>query len=357
MTRAKKRTITVIIIAIAIAIFAFLTIGQTQAAANVAYADEQPTAPVVESIESTEAVVEETEATAGSETEATEEVVEETETEETEATEPETTEPAAPAPTQPAPTQPTTPKHTCNFTAKVTKAATCTETGVETYTCSCGESYTKDIATVDHEYTQKVVAATCTTDGYTVNTCSCGHSFNDAETKATGHDYMVETVAPTFEAEGYDVHTCKTCGNTFQDNWTDRLVKEEEPAPTEPAPTEPAPTEPVAPHTHNYNAKVIRATTCTEHGITEYSCDCGHTYQVEEECFGHAYVNGVCQRCGEKNPDFQAPKQEGCRNCDGSHEHEEVIVGDYTYVYCENIEEPFRSADGWVIYYPIRFYF
>jgi hypothetical protein len=27
-------------------------------------------------------------------------------------------------------------------------------------------------------------------------------------------------------------------------------------------------------------------------------------------------------------------------------------------VYCEHIEgTPFRSADGWVIYYPIRFYF
>lgn len=353
MTRAKKRTITVIIIAIAIAIFAFLTIGQTKAAANVAYADEQPTAPVVESIESTEAVVEETE---GSETEATEETVVE-ETEEPETTEPatEATEPAtepATQPTQPS-TQPTTPKHTCNFTAKVTKAATCTETGVETYTCSCGESYTKEIATVDHEYTKTVVAATCTTDGYTVNTCSCGHSFKDAETKATGHDYVVKTVAPTYEAEGYDIHTCKSCGNTFQDNWTDKLVKEEEPAPTEPAPTEP-----VAPHTHNYATKVIRATTCTENGITEYSCECGHSYQVEEEAFGHAYVNGVCQRCGEKNPDFQAPTEAECRNCDGSHEHIEVVVGDYTYVYCEHIEgTPFRSADGWVIYYPIRFYF
>lgn len=346
MAKRMRNSITVIVILAIVALCATFAISRTSAAASNAYAEE-----ITITEASVEAVVEETEeSTIATEevksesTEATEEVTEETEaTESTEATE-ETQPETKPAETQPAPTQP---KHEHNYSSKVTVEATCENEGVETFTCDCGDTYTSAIAATGHSYTKKTVDATCTENGYTVNTCACGHSFNDNETKATGHDYKVTTVAPTTEAEGYDLHTCKACGQTYQDNWTDKLVPETEPVvePTEPE------------HTCHYHGTVKKAETCTESGITVYTCECGNSYEETIDALGHVFVGESCQRCGEKDPNYVAPVVEGCRNCDGSHEHIEVVVGDYTYVYCENIEAPFRSADGWVIYYPIRFYF
>ena len=42
------------------------------------------------------------------------------------------------------------PEHTHSYTSKVTKPATCTENGVKTYTCECGDSYTETIPATGH---------------------------------------------------------------------------------------------------------------------------------------------------------------------------------------------------------------
>ena len=67
------------------------------------------------------------------------------------------------------------------YTSKVTKAATCTATGVRTYTCSvCGDSYTTTIAKTAHKYVASKVAPTLEEEGYTLHTCSvCGDSYRD----------------------------------------------------------------------------------------------------------------------------------------------------------------------------------
>ncbi len=73
--------------------------------------------------------------------------------------------------------------HAHNYTSKITKAATCKSTGVRTYTCSCGDTYTKTIAKTAHKYTTKVVAPTYNAQGYTQHTCSvCGDSYKDTYT-------------------------------------------------------------------------------------------------------------------------------------------------------------------------------
>ena len=74
-----------------------------------------------------------------------------------EPTEPEPTEPeATTTPTEPeattTPKEPAKPVHTHSYTAKVTKAAGCTTKGVTTYSCSCGNSYTQDIAVTGHSW-------------------------------------------------------------------------------------------------------------------------------------------------------------------------------------------------------------
>lgn len=67
--------------------------------------------------------------------------------------------------------------HVHNYTAAVTKAATCAEEGVKTYTCSCGSSYTEPIAKTAHSFGEYVYNNDATTekDGTRTATCSvCG---------------------------------------------------------------------------------------------------------------------------------------------------------------------------------------
>ncbi|MGN0443109.1 MAG: leucine-rich repeat domain-containing protein, partial [Acutalibacteraceae bacterium] len=66
--------------------------------------------------------------------------------------------------------------HTHSYTSKITKAATCTAKGVKTYTCSCGESYTKTIPATGHTYKTTTTKATTSKDGKTVTACKvCGN--------------------------------------------------------------------------------------------------------------------------------------------------------------------------------------
>ena len=67
--------------------------------------------------------------------------------------------------------------HVHNYTAVVTKAATCAEEGVKTYTCSCGSSYTEAVPVIAHSFGEYVYNDDATTekDGTRTATCSvCG---------------------------------------------------------------------------------------------------------------------------------------------------------------------------------------
>lgn len=70
--------------------------------------------------------------------------------------------------------------HTHSYSSSVTKQPTCTSTGVRTFTCSCGSSYTETIPATGHKYTTTVIAPTTTENGYTLHKCSvCGDSYKD----------------------------------------------------------------------------------------------------------------------------------------------------------------------------------
>ena len=120
-----------------------------------------------------------------------------------------------------------------SYTSKVTTAATCTTEGIKTYTCSsCGHQYTEIIpasghsysngkctvcgaadANCSHSYSSKVtIAATCTTTGVKTYTCSkCGDVYTET-IAATGHNYKDVIVPPTCENNGYTRHQCANCG-------------------------------------------------------------------------------------------------------------------------------------------------
>lgn len=78
--------------------------------------------------------------------------------------------------------------HSHSYTSAVTKAATCTTTGVRTYTCSCGHSYTESIPATGHNYVDGVCSV-------------CGAADPNAGTEVTLIE--VESVAvPSLAADG-----------------------------------------------------------------------------------------------------------------------------------------------------------
>lgn len=94
------------------------------------------------------------------------------------------TQAAQPTTTAPAPTEAPTPAptvHEHNYTSAVTKNPTCTETGVMTFSCACGSSYTEAIGATGHNYEWSVVTdSTCFTEGlYVVGCLNCGDYYNE----------------------------------------------------------------------------------------------------------------------------------------------------------------------------------
>ena len=199
--------------------------------------------------------------------------------------------------------------HEHSFGAGVVTAPSCTKAGYTTYTCSsCGQSYKdnyKDALghsykdgkctrcgeaesgqTHVHDYKSTVVKPTCTQPGYTNYTCSCGSSYDDNYKDALGHRYFLGL--------------CLRCGAKESDD--EGL------------------------HIHSYKSKVIEPT-CTDGGYTEWKCECGKSFEIlHTRALGHNYENGLCLRCGAKDPNA------------------------HTHKYTETVTKPTCTAQGYTTY-------
>lgn len=80
---------------------------------------------------------------------------------------------------------------------KITKSPTCTKTGIKTFTCGCGVSYTETIAKLGHLYSNA-----CDT---TCNRCSAKRTIT--------HSYKSVTTKATLSKNGKDENKCSVCGN------------------------------------------------------------------------------------------------------------------------------------------------
>ncbi len=100
--------------------------------------------------------------------------------------------------------------HTHTYTSSITKQPTCTATGIKTFRCSCGNSYTESVAAKGHNYANKKVEPTMTEKGYTLHTCStCGNSYKDTyinppELKADGW-YYCDTLPSGITSDKYTI--------------------------------------------------------------------------------------------------------------------------------------------------------
>lgn len=151
-------------------------------------------------------------------------------------------------------------KHT--YTSKVTKAATCTDKGIKTFTCSvCEDTYTEDIAALGHkEVTDPAVEPTETTEGKT---------------------------------EGSH---CSVCGTVLkaQETIPVKPAEPENPDPKPPINPDPADPDPgpgtPSTHTHAYQEAITKVPTCTALGTRTFTCECGDTYTEELPMAAHQYT-------------------------------------------------------------------
>ena len=97
-----------------------------------------------------------------------------------------------------------------NYQITATKAATCTDRGYTSYSCTkCGDSYTTYTEALGHEF----IDGTC---------IRCGAA--DPDYKPTHvHSYETKIVPPTCTEKGYTLHTCTVCKDEYEDTYVDAL--------------------------------------------------------------------------------------------------------------------------------------
>lgn len=81
---------------------------------------------------------------------------------------------------------------------KITKSPTCTKTGIKTFTCGCGDSYTETVAKLKHSYSNA-----CDT---TCNRSGCGAK------RSITHSYKNVTTKATLTKNGNIQNKCSVCG-------------------------------------------------------------------------------------------------------------------------------------------------
>ncbi len=195
---------------------------------------------------------------------------------------------------------------------------TCTERGCTVHLCSCGDkredSYTpplghsykggicvrcgildpnKDIPH-KHDFIPIVTKPTCMSEGFTTYTCSCGECYTKAYISAVGHKTQLQNAkAVGCLTGGYTGdEVCTVCGKVFKQGSVIFALG------------------------HDPQPARVKAPTCTESGYTgDLICmRCGDMTQIGKTvaAAGHKFFGGVCSVCGTKGaeavPEFDDVK-------------------------------------------------
>ena len=195
---------------------------------------------------------------------------------------------------------------------------TCTERGCTVHLCSCGDkredSYTpplghsykggicvrcgildpnKDIPH-KHDFIPIVTKPTCMSEGFTTYTCSCGECYTKDYVSAVGHKTQLQNAkAAGCLTGGYTGdEVCTVCGKVFKQGSVIFALS------------------------HDPQPARVKAPTCTESGYTgDLICTrCGDMTQTGTTvaAAGHKFFGGVCSVCGAKSaeaaPEFDDVK-------------------------------------------------
>ena len=195
---------------------------------------------------------------------------------------------------------------------------TCTERGCTVHLCACGDkredSYTPPLGhsykggicvrcgILDpnkdtqhkHDFIPIVTKPTCLTEGFTTYTCSCGECYTKNYVSAVGHKTQLQNAkAAGCLTGGYTGdEVCTVCGKVFKQGSVIFALG------------------------HDPQPARVKAPTCTESGYTgDLICmRCGDMTQIGTTvaAAGHKFLGGVCSVCGAKGaeaaPEFDDVK-------------------------------------------------
>ncbi|MCM1237342.1 MAG: hypothetical protein NC489_45330, partial [Ruminococcus flavefaciens] len=220
--------------------------------------------------------------------------------------------------------------HKHSYTEAITKQPTCTEKGIKTFTCKCGDTYTEEIPAKghdygdddkctdcgelkpdhEHSYTETIIkAATCTESGSKKKTCICGDEQTET-ISALGHDYSstytTDKVA-TCTAEGSKSKHCSRC-----DAKIDVTVI------------------PMTAHSYN-SGTVTKAATCTEEGEKTYTCSVCKDAKTEIiSALGHDYADTYTVDV-EATCTTEGSKSKHCARCDAKTDVTAIPMAKHSY--------------------------
>lgn len=195
---------------------------------------------------------------------------------------------------------------------------TCTERGCTVHLCACGDkredSYTPPLGhnykggicvrcgildpnrdtQHEHDFIPTVTKPTCLTEGFTTYTCSCGECYTKDYVSAVGHKTQLQNAkAAGCLTGGYTGdEVCTVCGKVFKQGSVIFALG------------------------HDPQPARVKAPTCTESGYTgDLICmRCGDMTQIGKTvaAAGHKFFGGVCSVCGTKGaeaaPEFDDVK-------------------------------------------------
>lgn len=195
---------------------------------------------------------------------------------------------------------------------------TCTERGCTVHLCACGDkredSYTPPLGHSykggicvrcgildpnkdtqhEHDFIPTVTKPTCLTEGFTTYTCSCGECYTKDYVSAVGHKTQLQNAkAAGCLTGGYTGdEVCTVCGKVFKQGSVIFALG------------------------HDPQSVRVKAPTCTESGYTgDLICmRCGDMTQIGKTvaAAGHKFFGGVCSVCGAKSaeavPEFDDVK-------------------------------------------------
>lgn len=205
---------------------------------------------------------------------------------------------------------------------------TCDKKGTEHYVCKlCGDDSYVSIPAKGHTIVKKTVAATCTEKGLYTETCSvCGYVQKKEEIAALGHNYKVDLrVEPTCTKDGYEHSVCSLCGKEkyvgilaghtlksvkVANSCTAYGYEISKCSKCDFSDT----TKVIKPHGHDYQVTASKSATCTEDGSKTYTCSyCKDSYKETIKALGHdykvtvvdptiweeGYTQHKCRRCSD----------------------------------------------------------
>lgn len=164
---------------------------------------------------------------------------------------------------------------THDYHGQVTVSATCTQEGVQTYTCEhCQYAYTEPVPVLAHTYDQGTITheATCTYTGIREYACTgCGMKKTESVQMiphTAGEPFT--TVEANCTEQGQVSATCTQCGVVFV---TEILETND---------------------VHDLKEEVLQAATCSAEGQGLLSCTrCDYTENRTYEKLAHNYHNGI----------------------------------------------------------------